>query len=172
MANASFEKAMKLAVLSGLKAALGPAFLMASQRRPEVSTWTAVALGEMVLDKVGIFPSRSSLPLLIPHTLSGGWVAYESMRADGVDDPLAAPMGAAVAAGVSTFAPMLRIAASRILGIPNPVMGLLEDYLALKLGTETVGLSMDEVTQVARDSMEDLKERVRPAIQSVGAGSM
>jgi hypothetical protein len=172
MANVSFEKAMKLAVLSGLKVALGPAFLMASQRRPETSTWAAMALGEMVLDKVGILPSRSSLPLLIPHSISGAWVARESMMADGIDDPMAAVMGGAVAAGVSTFAPMVRIAASRILGVPDPVMGLLEDYLALKLGTEAVGLSMDEVTQVARHSVEDLRERVMPAIQSAGAGSM
>ena len=89
------------------------------------------------------------------------------MRADGFDDPMAAVMGGAVAAGVSTFAPMVRIAASRVLGVPDPVMGLLEDYLALKLGTEAVGLSMDEVTQVARHSVEDLRERVH-AGHSVG----
>jgi len=172
MTNASFEKAMKLAVLSGLKMSLGPAFLMASQRRPERNTWAAAALGEMVLDKVGFVPSRRSLPLLIPHAISGAWVARESMRADGVEDPLAFPMGAAVAAGVSTFAPMIRVAMSRILGVPDPILGLLEDYLAVKLGSEALGLSIDEVTQVARDSVEELKERVMPALQSVGAGSM
>jgi len=176
MANASFEKAMKLAVLSGLKIALGPAFLMTSQRRPESRNWVAAALGEMVLDKVGIFPSRSRLPLLIPHTLAGAWVARESMRADGQDDPMATLMGGAVAAGVSTFAPKVRIAASRILGIPDMALGVLEDYLALKLGTEAVGLSMEELTDVARESVEDLRERVVPAVQSavqsIGAGSM
>src|SRR5690242_6913666 len=136
MTNASFEKAMKLAVLSGLKLSLGPAFLMAAQRRPERHTWAAAALGEMVLDKVGFVPSRRALPLLIPHAISGAWVARESMRADGVDDSLAVPMGAAVAAGVSTFAPMIRVAMSRILGVPDPILGLLEDYLAVKLGSD------------------------------------
>jgi len=172
MMEKSFEKAMRLAVLSGLKVALGPAFLTAAQRRPEGRYWAMAALGEMVLDKVGIFPSRSALPLLIPHALSGAWVARESMREDGEDDPWAAPMGAAVAAGVSTFAPMLRITVRRVLGVPDPLLGLLEDYLALKLGTEAVGLSMDEVTQVAKDSVEELRGRVMPAAHSVGAGSM
>jgi len=170
--NASYEKAMKLAVLSGLKAALGPAFLMTAQRRPERGNWVMAALAEMALDKVGIMPSRSRLPLLIPHAISGAWVARESMRGDGVDDPWAAPMGAAVAAGVATFAPMLRITSRKLLGIPDPILGIAEDYLALKLGTEAVGISMGEVSEAAKQSVEDMSERVMPALQSVGAGSM
>jgi hypothetical protein len=182
MRNTSFEKAMKLAVLSGLKVALGPAFLTASQRRPESQTWVAAALGEMFLDKVGIFPSRRRLPLLIPHAISGGWVAHESMKADGIDDPWAGAMGAVVAAGVATIAPMLRTSGSTILGVPDPVLGLVEDYFALQLGSEAVGMSMDEIGQVARESIEGVSEQVRPTlddlkdrvmpIQSTGAGSM
>lgn len=170
--NAAFEKAMKLAVLSGLKAALGPAFLKTAQRRPDASHWVAAAMGEMVLDKVGFVPSRRSLPLLIPHALSGAWVAMESMREDGVEDPWAAPMGAAVAAGVATIAPMLRVSASTVLGIPDAVLGVAEDYMALRLGTETLGLSMNEVSDAAKQSVEEIKERVMPAVQSIGAGSM
>lgn len=182
MRNTSFEKAMKLAVLSGLKASLGPAFLMASQRRPESRTWVALALGEMVLDKVGIIPSRRRLPLLIPHAISGAWVAHESMKADGIEDPWAGAMGAVVAAGVATIAPMLRVSGSTILGVPDPVLGVVEDYFALQLGSEAVGMSMDEVGQVARESIEEVSCRVRPTIddlkdrvmhlQSAGAGSM
>jgi len=174
--NASFEKAMKLAMLSGLKVALGPAFLRTAQRRPDARYWVTGAMAEMFLDKVGVFPSRFRLPLLIPHTLAGAWVARESMEADGVDDPMAAAMGAVMAAGVAAVAPMVRISANKVLGIPDPILGLVEDYLALKLGSDAVGLSMDEVTQVARASVEDLKDQVMPAIQpalqSMGAGSM
>jgi len=170
--NASFEKAMKLAVLSGLKASLGPALLMTAQRRPDRANWVMAAVGEMILDKVGILPSRSRLPLLIPHALSGAWVARESMRADGEEDPWAAPMGAAVAAGVATIAPLLRRSASKVLGIPDPILGIAEDYFALKMGTEAVGIPMCEVTEVARQSVDDFKEMVMPALQSAGAGSM
>src|SRR3954454_13966012 len=142
-----FERAMALAALSGLKIALGPAFLTTAWRRPESRSWMMAALGEMVLDKVGVFPSRSRLPLLIPHTLAGAWVAKESMEADGVNDPWAAPMGAVLAAGVATLAPMVRISANKVLGIPDAVLGVAEDYLALKLGSEAVGLRMDDVTR-------------------------
>jgi len=166
-----FERAMTLAALSGLKIALGPAFLETSRRRPSGPNWVMAALGEMVLDKVGIFPSRSRLPLLIPHTLAGAWVAHESMKADGADDPWAAPMGAVVAAGVSTIAPMLRISLHKTLGVPDALLGLAEDYLALRLGTEAMGMSMDEVTKAAKGSVEDLKEQVMPALQSAGIGS-
>jgi hypothetical protein len=70
------------------------------------------ALGEMVLDKVGVFPPRYRPPLLIPHALAGAWVAHESLREEGVDDPWGAAMGAVVAAGVSAVAPIVRTAAN------------------------------------------------------------
>ncbi len=97
---------------------MSPRLLKTAQRKPDASHWVAAALGEMVIDKLGFVPSRRSLPVLIPHALSGAWVARESMRADGVEDPWAGPMGAVVAAGVATFAPMLRISGSTVLGIP------------------------------------------------------
>src|SRR4051794_32110192 len=94
-----FERAMALAAISGLKVALGPAFLATSRRSPNARTWVMAALGEMFLDKVGIFPPRYRPSLLIPHAISGAWVARESMRQDGADDPAAPIMGAVVAAG-------------------------------------------------------------------------
>jgi len=169
----ALEKAMKLAVLSGLKATLGPAFLKTAQRKPDAGHWVAAALAEMAVDKVGFVPSRRSLPLLIPHALSGAWVAMESVREDGADEPMAAPIGAVVAAGVATLAPMIRYTGSRILGIPDPLLGVAEDYLAIRLGAETLGLSLDEVGDAAKQSVEEIKERVLPQQgQSIGAGSM
>ena len=93
-----FEKAMKLAVVTGLRAALGPALLAASQNRPERGTLAMAAMGEMVVDKLPLVPSRARLPLLLPRAAAGYWVAQQSLRQDGVDEPWAAPMGAAVAA--------------------------------------------------------------------------
>jgi hypothetical protein len=167
--NKSFERAMTLAALSGLKIALGPAFLAASQRRPEARSWALAALGEMFLDKIGVFPARYRPMLLIPHTLAGAWVAHESMKADGVNDPYAAAMGAVVAAGVAAVAPMVRITGSKVLGIPDPILGLAEDYFALRMGTEATGLTLGEVTDTARDSLEDVRDRVvMPALHSAG----
>jgi hypothetical protein len=77
-----------------------------------------------------------------------------------------------VAAGVSTLAPMARNAAHRIGGIPDAVLGVAEDYLARKIGCEAVGMSLDDVTQAAWDCVGERVERVLPARQSAGAGSM
>jgi hypothetical protein len=166
-----YERAMALAALSGLKIALGPAFLTAARQRSDSGAWVAAALGEMVLDKVGVFPARFRLPLLVPHTLAGAWVARESLREDGIDDPWATAMGAVVAAGVSTIAPVARIALHKTLGIPDWMLGLAEDYLALQVGTQAMDLPMGSVTEIARGAMEEVAERARPALQTVGIGS-
>jgi hypothetical protein len=129
------------------------------------------AVGEMVLDKLGVFPSRFRLPLLIPHSMAGAWVAKESMRADGEDDPWVAVAGGMVAAGVSIAAPMVRIAANRVLGVPDALLGLGEDYLALQVGTQAMDMSMNEVTGAAREMVDDMRERARPALESMGIGS-
>ena len=70
-----FERALALAALSGFKIALGPAFLAASRRSPNTGPWALAALGEMFLDKIGVFPPRFRPALLIPHALSApGWL--------------------------------------------------------------------------------------------------
>jgi hypothetical protein len=166
----AFERAMTLAALSGLKIALGPAFLRTAQRSPSSRNWVTAALGEMFLDKVGVFPPRYRPSLLLPHAIAGAWVAHESLKEDGVEDPWAAAMGGVVAAGVSAVAPMVRITGHKVLGIPDALLGLAEDYFALKLGSQAMGLSMEQVTEAARETVGDVGERLKPALQSVGVG--
>ena len=163
-----FERAMTLAAISGLKIALGPALLGAARNRPEASTWAMAALGEMVLDKVGVFPSRRRLPLLIPHALAGAYVAHESLKEDGVEEPYGAVLGAVVAAGVSSVVPVVRVLASRVLGIPDALLGVAEDYLALKIGTQAVGISMEQVGDAARNAVSEVRELAKPTLQSIG----
>jgi hypothetical protein len=164
----AFQRAMTLAALSGLKATLGPAFFAVGHRKPNASHWVLAAMGDLFLDKVGVFPSRFRLPLLIPHTLAGAWVAHESMKADGEEDAWAGPMGAVVAAGAACVAPMVRITANRVLGIPDAVLGVAEDYLALRLGTQAMDMQMNELTGVATDAFEDAKGHLTPVLESVG----
>jgi hypothetical protein len=167
--QSAFERAMALAALSGFKVALGPAFLAASRRSSNSGTWALAAMGEMFLDKLGIFPPRFRPPLLIPHALSGAWVARESMRQDGVDDPSAALAGAVVAAGVSCVAPIARIALHRGLGISDVVLGLGEDFLALRLGTQATEMSMSQVTEIARDAIEEVTGPLAPSFPSASS---
>jgi hypothetical protein len=66
---------------------------------------------------------------------------------------------------------MVRITGSRVLGIPDPVLGVAEDYLALRLGTQAMDLSMDQVAETAKETVSELGERVKPALQEVGIRS-
>lgn len=159
------ERAMALAAVSGSKATLGPAFLESSRRAPRAGAWILGALGEMFLDKTGLLPARYRPALLIPHALAGAWVARETMRDEGVDDPSAPVMGAIVAAGVAGVAPMARMVLSRGLGVSDPLLGLAEDYLVLKLGGEATGMTFNQMGECAKEAVEDLRDRVAPGLE-------
>ena len=165
--DSPFERAIKLAVVTGLRCAMGPALLAAAHDRPERRNLAMAAMGEMVVDKLPLIPSRSSLPLLIPRALAGAWVTRESLRHDGVDEPWAAPVGAAVAVGAATVAPLIRGALHTLLRIPQPILGLAEDYLALRLGGEAVGLTMDDLKQIGSESVDEIKGHVLPVVEDV-----
>src|SRR3954447_3821159 len=145
MASESMERALKMAVVTGLRAALGPALLARAQDQPpqQQQHLALAALGELIFDKLPLVPGRDTLPSLIVRGLAGAWVAGKCVERDGADaDPWAAPLGAAVAMGVAVAAPKLRRTLGWTTGIPQPVLGMIEDYLALRLGTEAMGLSM------------------------------
>jgi len=166
--NQPFERAMALAALSGFKIALGPAFLSASRHRPDSWKWVMGAVAEMTLDKLGVFPPRYRPSLLIPHALAGAWVARESMREDGEDDPNAAIMGGVVAAGVAISAPIVRIAVNKILGVPDAMLGLAEDYIALQIGSQATDVSINQLPELVRESVSEVSGHVMPALQSAG----
>jgi hypothetical protein len=175
----AFERAMRLAIVSGLRSTFGVALLEAAYDRPNRKGWALAALGEMVVDKIPFAPSRASFPAMLPRAVAGGYVAGQVMEREGVEDPWAVPMGAAVASGVAALAPRIRGILSTVLGVPSPVLGLVEDYLALKIGGEALGLSGEDLKQIGAESFDEIKnyvasasENVTQLRQSVGAGSM
>lgn len=165
--NSPMERAMRLAAITGLKATFGPALIAAAQDRPERKALAMAALGEMLVDKLPFVPSRSRLPLLLPRAFAGYWTAKQSLEHDGVDDPSAAAMGAAVAAGVAIAAPLVRRTLRTVLGVPDAVLGVAEDYLALKIGGEAVGLSMDDLKSIGTDTFHQMADGVGPLVEDV-----
>ena len=174
----AFERAMRLAVVSGLRSTFGVALVEAAYQRPNRKYWALAALGEIAVDKLPFVPSRASLAGMLPRAVAGGYVAKQVMDREGVEDPWIAPMGAAVAAGVAVLAPKIR-GALHLIGLPGPLLGFAEDYLALKVGGEALGMTMDDLKSIGAETIEDLKahfaalkDDARPAPQPVGAGSM
>ncbi len=142
-------------------------------------------MGEAVVDKIPGVPSRASLPIMLPRAVAGGYVAKQVMDREGVEDPWAVPMGAAVASGVAVLWPLgSGVSLSTVLGVPGPIMGLVEDYIALKVGGDALGMSMEDLKKIGEESVEDIKGYIESmtaaylptessgAPQSVGAGSM
>jgi uncharacterized membrane protein len=174
MSNATMEKAIKLAVVTGLRTMLGPALLARAHRRPGHAELALAAIGEMILDKQPLMPRRDSLLPLVARGLAGAWVARRCYEDDGIHEPWAGPLGAIVAIGTASAAPRIRQALGWTLGIPDPLIGLAEDAFALKLGADAVGLSLEDLEHAARESFDRVKEQVLPAPQpqSAGAGSM
>jgi uncharacterized membrane protein len=170
MADATFEKAMKLAVVTGLRTMLGPALVAHATSRPEQKNLALAALAEMVADKLPLVPSRDSLLPLVARGFAGAWVAHCVQQESGEEetDPWVVPLGAAVAMGVAVAMPKVRKTLSGTTGVSDTALGLIEDYVALRLGGDAVGLSMDELAQAGRESIDDLKERIQPALESVG----
>lgn len=172
MADATFEKAMKLAVVTGLRSMLGPALLARSSNHPQRNNLALAALAEMVVDKLPLVPGRDTLVPLVVRGAAGAWVGMTLQKEEGTENPWTVPLSAVVAMGVAVAAPKVRRTLTVTTGVSDTVLGLLEDYLAMRLGSDAIGLSMDQITQVARESVEDLKDRIAPALQSVGTGSM
>jgi hypothetical protein len=158
----AMERALTLAAVSGLRATMGPALLEASRRSPRGTGWLLGALGEMALDKIGLFRRSYRPSLMIPHAIAGAYTARESMRRDGVEDPSIPIMGAVVAAGVAGVAPIARMALNKGLGVNGAVLGLAEEYFALKWGGEAVGLSMEDLGDAAKQAIGDLRDQVAP----------
>jgi len=161
------ERAMRLAAVAGLKAALGPALVSAAQDRPERRALAMAAMGEMVIDKLPFVPSRSRLPLLLPRAFSGWWTAKQSLAQYGINDPGSAAMGAAVAVGVAVVAPLVRKTVGTVLGLPDAFVAVAEDYLALKVGGEAAGLSMADLQQIGMDTFGNIQHSVGPMIEDV-----
>ena len=85
-----FGRAMTLAAVSGLRAALGPAFLETSQRSPKAGSWVLGALGEMALAKVGSCLRGYRPVMLIPHSSGrrlGGPRKHEEGRSEMIRRP-------------------------------------------------------------------------------------
>jgi hypothetical protein len=78
--------------------------------------------------------------------------------------------------GVAVAAPKVRKTLTATTGVSDTVLGIVEDYLALRLGSDAVGLTIGELAEMGRTSIKDLRQRIQPVLesagQSVGAGSM
>jgi uncharacterized membrane protein/uncharacterized protein (UPF0548 family) len=133
----SFSAPALLAHLLVRSPTLAPAGLLHRVPRPRLVArgLTALALGELVGDKLPFMPARTTPPALAGRVLTGALTAAAISAPGGRRLSLSRGLlgaGAAVASAF-TFARLRGLASGR-LGVPNVAAGLLEDALVLGLG--------------------------------------
>jgi uncharacterized membrane protein len=143
MNQRSFTSALLLGVTAGLRTMTAPASLALAQQQPGAERiWllgspraarilTTLALGELVFDKLPFAPSRIAPAGLSGRLLSGAMCGAAVVREDQVAGALLGIAGALT----SSFAGYaLRKRAWQASGIPDALIGLAEDGLAIGIG--------------------------------------
>ena len=141
-----------LTAIAGLRTMAAPALLSRALRRgdvrglrgtpfaalgyPKVSTTLQLLMvGEMIADKMPFIPSRTSAPALSGRALSGALVGAALFVAGERHPVSGATLGALSAVAAAYAGEKLRVRGTEKLGVPDPILALLEDSIALFGGT-------------------------------------
>lgn len=123
------DGAALLGVAAGLRSMTPVAVLAAHDRLGGSSAargaLIAAGAGELVVDKLPGVPPRTAPPVL------GGRIAVGAFLGARVAGPPGAAVGAAAAAAGAIGATRLRAALGRSLPLPDPLLGVVEDALAI-----------------------------------------
>lgn len=99
--------------------------------RPVAAALCVMAAGELVVDKLPITPARTALPSLVVRTLSGAMVGAALFASEERPRAQGALIGGLAAVAATFGAYQARRALGPRLKVPDPVLGALEDGLAL-----------------------------------------
>lgn len=141
-------KTIGLAGAAGLRSMAAPAFLARAVRRRDLDApnlpalgsarlskaLTFLAVGEMMADKTPFVPARTSAPALLGRAVSGALAGATLFASEGRRTNSGAILGAVCAAGAAYAGENPRSAGVRRLGLPDPLLAVLEDRLVLFLG--------------------------------------
>jgi uncharacterized membrane protein len=141
-------KTLGLAAGAGLLSMAVPALLARAVRRGDLDAPSLPALGykdvsallsllsigEMVADKTHLVPARTSAPALLGRILSGALAGSVLFADEGRRGNSGAILGALSAFAAAYTGERLRTTGVRR-GIPDPILGVLEDRFVLTLGT-------------------------------------
>jgi uncharacterized membrane protein len=102
---------------------------------PGISTvLTALEIGEFIVDKLPLTPSRTSLPPLLGRAASGAFVGAALFASEKRRAAVGGVLGAAAALAGAYVGEQLRLQAAQKLGLPDPAVAIVEDGLVLLAG--------------------------------------
>ena len=91
-------------------------------------------IGELVVDKLPVTPSRTSPPPLLGRMAIGALVGAALFASEDRGQAVGGALGAAAALASAYAGERLRVQAAQRLGLPDPLVALLEDGLVLLAG--------------------------------------
>ena len=102
---------------------------------PGVSTVLRIMeIGELIVDKLPVTPSRTSPPPLLGRMALGALVGAALFASEDRGQAVGGVLGAAAALGAAYAGESLRVQAAQRLGVLDPFVALLEDGLVLLAG--------------------------------------
>ena len=145
----STSMALGLGAISGLRSMSGPAFVSRAASRGDLDgtplaflgspllskALTMMQLGEIVVDKLPIAPSRTSLPPLLGRAAFGGLAGAAAFASQDRRIATGAVLGSSAAIAASFAGEGFRALAAQKAGLPDPVVALAEDAVVLLVGS-------------------------------------
>ena len=141
-------KTLGLGAIAGMRSMAAPAALSSAVERGDVGgledtpfaalgfpgvsrALLLLEIGEMIVDKLPIAPSRTSPPPLLGRAAFGAFVGAALFVSEGRRAAVGGVLGAVSALAGAYAGERLRLLGAERLGIPDPVVALLEDGVVL-----------------------------------------
>jgi uncharacterized membrane protein len=105
-------------------------FAAIGSRGVSTALWI-MEIGEFVVDKLPLAPSRTSLSPLLGRMASGAFVGAALFASQGRRTVTGGVLGATSALASAYAGERLRMQISKLTGLPDPVVALLEDSIAV-----------------------------------------
>jgi uncharacterized membrane protein len=124
-------RSFAIGLTCGLRSMTGPAVVRWRARDPARLAFAGLAAGELIADKLPATPPRTIPPALIFRAISGGFSGRSVARSFGADllsGTIAGVFGAVAGAYLGMA---LRARIVRASGLPDPLVALAEDALAI-----------------------------------------
>ncbi len=96
-------------------------------------------IGELIVDKLPVTPSRTSPLPLIGRAGSGAFVGAALFASENHPTAVGGALGAAAALASAYAGESLRVQAAEKLGMPDPLIALIEDALVLLASARLLG---------------------------------
>ena len=132
--TSAYLRAFGIGIVAGLRSMTAPAIARAKTKDNISAVLTMAMLGEMLVDKLPITPSRTLPVALVVRAISGGVsAAIVVAGVHDVDRRIAIGLGAAGAIAGSFVGERIRVTAAG--KVPDTLVALVEDLVAFTLGS-------------------------------------